>query len=58
MSAAHSSQGRCRLHAQLPGLPHDQVAYLMLLEMRPHVFNRIEFRRICRQPLHGYASVG
>lgn len=30
----------------------------MLLEMRPHVFYRIELRGIGRQPFHGNASVG
>ena len=45
-AAAHLSQGRSGMHAQLPGLAHDEVAYLMFLEMRPHVLRWIELRGV------------
>lgn len=50
-AAAHAAQRGGGLQAQLPALPHDEVGYLMALEMAPEVFHRIEFWSVSRQPL-------
>lgn len=51
LSAAHPTQSGCSLKVQFPRLGHEQVGNLMGFKMPPHVLDRIEFRRISRQPL-------
>ena len=50
-TAAHSPQGGGGLKAKFPGLGGDEIGDLMTLQMRPHGFGRIEFRRAGWQSL-------
>lgn len=58
VSTAHSAKGCGCLQTEFPSLGGDQIGDLMRLEMSPHIFDRIEFGRIGRQPLDLNAAPG
>jgi hypothetical protein len=51
--SAHPTQGSTGGGTQLPQLAGAKVRQLMLLEVVPDMFHRIELRRIAGQPLQG-----
>ena len=57
-ASSHAPQRGRRIAAQFPRVAHDQVPDLVLFEVRPQVFDRIEFRRVGRQRCHLQAPLG
>jgi len=57
-AAAHPPECGGGFEAQFPSLGCDQIGNLMVLEISPHILNRIEFGRIGRQPLHQQSPSG
>jgi hypothetical protein len=58
LSAAHLTKGCGGFHSQFPRLGCDEVCNLVGFEMTPHVFDRVELRRIGWQPLNLDAAPG
>lgn len=56
--AAHAAEGCRRFKTEFPGLGRDQVRDLMNFEMPPHIFDRIEFGRVSREPFDHDAPPG
>lgn len=57
-SAPHAAQGGGGLEAQFPSLGYQQIGDFMDFEMTPHVFNRVEFRGVSREPFQDDAPLG
>lgn len=56
--AAHAAQCGRGFKTEFPSLSGDQIGNLMCFEMPPHIFDRIEFRRVSRQPFDHEATFG
>lgn len=48
-SSSHAPQGGSSIAAQFPSVADDEISELVLFEVRPQVFDGIEFRRVSRQ---------
>ena len=57
-SAAHSVKCGRGFKAEFLGLSCDQIGNLMRFEMPPHIFDRIEFRCVSRQPFDREVTFG
>jgi len=57
-AAAHAAQGGGGFKAQFPSFGCQQVGNFMSLEMAPHIFDRIEFRRVSGQAFQNHAPSG
>lgn len=56
-TAAHATQSSGGMETQFPAVSDEEVGDLVLFEVSPQIFDRIEFWRIGRQPLDPEASV-
>jgi len=57
-SAAHAAQGGGGFKAQFPRFGYNQVGNLVGFKVAPHVFHRIEFRRVGGKPLDLDSAAG
>lgn len=55
---AHAAQGGGGFKAQFPGLGYNQVGNFVGFKVAPHIFHRIEFRRIGGKPLDLDSTAG
>jgi len=55
---AHAPQGGRGFEAQFPGLGYNEVGNLVGFEVAPHIFHRIEFRRIGGKPFDLNSATG
>ena len=58
LTAPHSAECGGGFKTKFPSFGHDQVGNLMVFQMPPHILDRIEFRRVSRQPLDYKAALG
>lgn len=57
-AAAHPTQRGRGFKTEFPSLGGDQIGNLMSFEVAPHILDRVEFRRISRQPFNHDAPLG
>ena len=57
-AAAHAAQGGGGFKAEFPSFGCQQVGNFMSFELAPHIFDRIEFRRVSGQAFQDQAPAG